>query len=443
MMTYKKLPIFILSSFLILTIVFGLPISRNESIDPASAQSSAELDAINKKIKELQAQRDSLNNQIKKEQNNQASLAQQARNVENALKQNELQVQSLELELQKIRLEVDFLTQELTKLESRLKEIEGLLGENQHSLEVSINLLYKLSLSSKTFLDEDSSFQQTVLDEEKEKATMRFIKASIEEIRTLQNEVLVKRDEIAKKQKEASDLQAQMEAQSANLNLQRQALEWQRINKQNLLNQSKQNQNDLSDKKAEADEGLKAIEAQKAQIISALTKLPPSDTIVNAGQVIGFQGRTGLVCSAYDSKLVPTPTNNYCGIHSGYYYYDPAQFPTKGSHLHFAYSVNGVVSNSYAYIYGDKRDQISAMPMNPMTMTQGLHGGAIDLSSSYGAPVMAVRRGKIRYACDKNYPFANFPDPAFGAFVHHVDANGNLDGTVSVYWHLQRRGYPC
>lgn len=420
--------------------------------DKVNAQSSGnlseELKKADERLKELKKRQDALNSQIKSEQQSQTTLAQQAKNIDKAIQSNELQIESLELELEKIQLEVQILTEEQNKLQLRLTEVEKSLTETQVELKSSLNLLYKMSLNNTSFLEGDLSFQDSAVSQEKERSAIRLIKANLLEIKKLQEEVAAKKAEIDEKQKAAADLQSQKQAQNDNLTLQQQALKWQRENKQRLLTLSEQKESNLDSEKRANEQRLKEIEQQRASIIASLTNLPPSNTLVKAGQVIGFQGRSGLSCSWYDPALAPTRTNDYCqkyaGLSSSWYYYDPAAFPSKGSHLHFVYTVGGKQVNTNDYVYGSKRDQLAVMPMNPMSLTQGWHdGGAIDLSSYHGAPVYAVRAGFVSYFCS-NFPnVPGFPDPLFGAVVHHIGADGKPDGTTSGYWHLQRRGYPC
>lgn len=436
---YKVLVLFVL----FLSILFS-------SYPSVSAQSSQDqLSDIQKKLDDLLKKRDALNAQIKQEQNNQLTLAQQAKNLDRQIAKNEIQVQALELELQKIQLEVQILKEEQNKLQTRLDEIQGKLQKTEEELKSSMNLLYKLSLSNNTILDKNTDFQQSIINEEKERATLRIIKASINEIKDLQAEVLAKKTEIDEKEKQASELQAQKEAQSNNLAMQQNALKWQKANKENLLTQSKQNQENLDAKVREASTQIAKIEAERAAIMNSLANLPATGSYVSAGQVIGFQGRSGLSCDPYDPALEPKRTNDYCDVYGattpkGYwYYYDPARFPTKGSHLHFEYRKGGKVVNPYNMLFDSSNNEFQSMPLNPMYFSRGLHYNGVDLVSYHGAPVYSVKPGFVSYYCINYPPVPGFPDPLFLAIVHHVDSKGKLDGSSSSYLHLQRRGAAC
>jgi len=443
------------SLILVLFLLFTLSIPLRPSISPAKANTNDQIAEIEKKLKELQAQKDALNAQIKKEQQNQTNLTQQSRNLDRAIQQNEIQIRSLELELEKTRLEVQVLKEEQTKLQARLAEVQGNLAITTNELNVSINLLYKLSLSNPGILTENGSFQESVLNEEKEKSTMRIIKATINDIKNLEKEVLDKKTEIDTKEKQASDLKTELEAKSNNLNMQQQALKWQKDNKLRQITQSQQNQQNLTDQQREANQKIAQIQAELAAIMNALLKTPRTGTYVSAGQIIGFQGRSGLSCGVYDPSLVPVRTNSYCndpypkgaGLNSDWYYYDPVKFPTRGAHLHFVYQINGAIScnTARAALTDPNNNTFAAMPMSSFYMSQGCHdGGAVDIVSNngFGAPVYSVKAGFVSYMCVRFPKDPSFPDPLFGAIVEHVDSTGKKDGTVSGYWHL-KRGIAC
>jgi hypothetical protein len=442
---------YIFSLSLIFIIILGAFFSNLNFVSIVNAKDNlpAQLKETEERLKELRRRQEELNKNIQRESQNQASLANQTKNLDDAIRQNELQIQALQLELKKLELEVGILNDELQKIEERLVEVQERLEKIQAGLKASINLLYKMSLTRPTVLSGEATFQQTTIDQEKERSTVKLIKEDLLEIKKLEEEVKAKKAEIEEKKNKADELKAKTEAKNENLSNQQSALKWQRENRQNLLSRSFANQENLREQRANNEQRLREIENERARILAALTNLPPSNTLVDAGQVIGFQGRTGLSCELYNPQLAPTRTNDYCQrfakLPSSYYYYDPVQFPSFGSHLHFTYSIGGQYVNAEPYVFpnGSKRSEFTVMPMSSYVITQGNHGGAVDMASSHGAPVMAVKRGFIRYHCS-NWPnVPGFPDPLFGAVIHHVDANGNLDGTVSGYWHLQRRGYPC
>lgn len=449
MTAIKKLLILILSFILISSFLF---IPNNTVVKKVEAQSSGNLSDDLKKaeeeLKKLKDQQAALNAQIQKEEKNQTTLAQQAQNLERLIQQNELQIQTLEVELRKNQIELDILNQQQVDLQKQLAEVNQNLSGKEDELKNSLNLLYKMSLSSASILDANINFEQSALDQEKERSAIRIIKEDIEQVKKLEDEIASKKAEIDLKQKESSDLVAQNQAQSDSLSLQQAALKWQKANKESQLSKSQDKQDTLTDQQARNSQQIAALEQKKAAIFASLTNLPPSNTLVQAGQIIGFQGRSGLSCSWYDPTIAPTRTNTYCqdygGLSSEWYYYDPVNFPTKGSHLHFIYSIGGKQVNADEYIRGSKKNQFAAMPLNPFVVTQGSHfGGAVDMSNAYGAPVYAVKPGFISYVCSNYPPIPNFPDPAFGAVIKHVGPDGKLDGTASSYWHIQRRGYPC
>lgn len=443
--------------FLLLIVAIGLsslvlsPQFRQVIAPKTYADSQSDLEAIKKRLADLEAQKKALNAQIKKEASNQQTLAQQAKNLDRAIQQNEIQIESLELELDQIKLEVDILKQQQTQLQGRLDELQSKLADSDKELDISLNLLYKLSLSSPTLFAQNASFQEFIVHQEQEKSVMEVIKANVNEVKSLKKEVEDKKTEIDTKEKEASDLQAQKEAQSQNLELQKSALQWQRDNKLKQLGQSQANSASLTDQQRQNNQKIAEVQAAIAAIMNSLLIMPAGGAFVTSHQVIGLEGRSGLACDVYDRALVPTKTNHFCdnpypqgaGLNGDWYYYDPASFPTKGAHLHFVYFVNGQIKCNGAQdaLFNANNTEFNSDPLDSFYMSQGCHdGGAIDLVSrnGYGSPVYAVKAGYVTYRCVRFPNDPSFPDPLFGAIVTHVNAQGQRDGTVTAYWHLKR-----
>lgn len=453
-MKIKKIKKFIFLSLIIVISVFTFIISPivQQSITPiAKADTQSDLDAIKKKLADLQAQKDALNSQIKKEQSNQQTFAQQAKDSDRRIQQNQIQIESLELELEQIKLEVKLLKQQQIDLQKRLTELESKLVDTNDKLDVSLNLLYKLSLSSPTIFAQNASFQDFIINQEQEKSVMEVIKSSVNDVNTLKKQVEEKKVEIDQKEKDASALQAQKEAQTNNLQLQVSALKWQKDNKLSLLSQSQQAQQTLNDQQKITNQKIAEMQSAIAAIMNSLLIMPAGGAFVTSHQVIGLEGRSGLSCGFYDPKLVPVKTNSYCtdvypkgaGLNSDWYYYDPIAFPSRGAHLHFVYFVGGKINCVAAQnaLFDPNNTDFKSDPLDSFYQTQGCHdGGAVDLASraGFGAPVYSVKAGYVNYRCVRFPNDPAFPDPLFGAIVTHVDANGKLDGTVSAYWHLKR-----
>lgn len=413
------------------------------------AQSQNQLKEIEERIKELRRQRDKINAEIQAAQNAQVSLAQQAQLLDAEIARSEIAIQAFQLELDKLNLELKVLRDEQRKLQERLDQVKEELQKAESELKVSVNLLYKLSKNTVSILDKDRNFKEVVIGEEKERATLRLIKAKIKEIEDLKSEVENKKAEIDAKERQASELKDQLEGQKKLLELQKQALSIQKEYKQNLIVRYRQSQEDLSNKKNTYERQIRQSEEEKAMIEAALRNSISSGTRVQAGDVIGFQGRTGLVCgyipggTPYPSSSDPCRKLVYTG---GLYYYDPNEYPSAGSHLHFEYrdaNGNPVNLNQYFLYSGQftKPPFFDFLPMSNFVVTMnfvwGVHNG-IDMDGGHGAPVYAIKSGVVSYFCsasNRNDPVLS-KDPGFGAVIVHDD------GSRSVYYHLQRN-QPC
>jgi predicted nucleic acid-binding Zn-ribbon protein len=431
---FSKLRVLPLVLIIVLIAIPNIPGRFYTGTHVYANMSQQEIDALNQKLKEteqklkeIRAQKDQVNSQLSGEQKNQSKLNTDAQYLANVIRQTELQVEDLKYELEKLDLEVQILTKEKDQLEARLGDIEGQIKSLNGDLQGSMNLLYKMYINSPNFFEKNTNYEGSVISQEKQKALVTLIKKNISEVQSLQSDVQAKKDEIAAKQKEVSDLKDEKTAQTASLETQKQGLEWQRANKIKLASDSAAKQNALTSQKANIEQQIRQYESDLNALRNSLYIQAPSGTPIAAGQYLGALGRTGLSCDWGKPDNLPTNYFNYCSyLGSNWYYYPPAQYPTKGAHLHFEYRLKGANSNV------DPAKYLSTFvktPTDNMNITQGFSGShnAIDIAGGYGAPVRAVKAGKVIYRCDA------FPaDPAYGAVVYHDD------GTITQYWHLQR-----
>lgn len=354
----------------------------------------------------------------------------------------------MELEIEKLGLEINITRAEKEELETKLEELQKKLVTLNKDLLESTNLVYKMNLADQIF-GEKLNFQESMVRTEKSRALVTLIKVNIDEKKRIETDISSKKEQVATKEISLVELHNQKEAQSNNLTMQKQALDYQKQTKIQLAEQSKNKQVELAQKKQELEHTDKELHKTAGQyekklidLRNSLFAVPASGRAVAAGQVVGFQGRTGLSCNPIMAGVVKT--NNYCQVYGGtgpdWYYYDPVKYPTLGSHLHFMYmNKYGQKHLTWNYLYGGVRE-FNRMPMDNMRLGRGYHEDyAIDLVTAHGAPVYAVKPGVVQYYCIYWPPVASFPDPAYGAIVYHYD------GSKSQYWHLQRRpnSPPC
>jgi hypothetical protein len=362
----------------------------------------SEMKRIEEELKKTKEQRDKVNSKILSEQGNQSKLSKDAQYIESVIRQSELQEESIRLELQTLNLQIQMVQEDKKNTENQLGELQDKIENLSSEMQRSTNLLYKMSMGIPTFLEQNTNFEDTMIKQEQTKSIVQIIKSNIIEVKALESDVNLQKAEILKKENELLDFQSQKQAQTQNLELQQQGLAWQKQNKEKLIEQSKSQQSVLSlDKEAL---NIKIIEVEKKlnELRARALSLPASGTPVVAGQVIGQQGNTGY---------------------------------STGSHLHFEYKLTagGDRVNPEAY-----RSTFAFQPMDKMILTSGygnrcftyngkqtcdFHTGS-DYVNYFGAPIYAIKAGKVDYYCDSY--------GGLGAIVFHND------GSRSLYWHIQK-----
>ncbi|MFW5719965.1 MAG: hypothetical protein ACOCXT_02985, partial [Candidatus Dojkabacteria bacterium] len=371
---------------LLLLIISVVSLPSFSPINPVLAEKSSEEKELEAKKKALEEELKSIENSLDAEKANQKKYENDAAYLESIITQNESKVKRLKLEIEKKEVEVEEIALEKEDIQQRLGEIEDQKNTVSKEQDLAANKLFKMLYGSGSLLDESSTYEDSVINEEKQRYLAKLIKSHHEELKELEKETRDKKAEIEEKEKKSRELAKSMEVESQNLAMQEEGLEYQKGNKLSLIEKSKSSEEALSDNMNVVNSDLEDVKQQIQEYYANLEKekrdaynTPPSCNRVSAGQVIGFQGRTGLSCSPYDGS-VPR-TNNYCQVYAGlasnWYYYDASQFPTKGSHLHFEYFKNGAQVYPYNYIFKKDNSEFAHMPMSPVGMSQGYHfGGA-------------------------------------------------------------------
>jgi hypothetical protein len=408
-----------------------------------------QLDEAKRKLEETKKRQAEISNQINNESQNQGKLADEAVMLEKRLEQAEAEEQRIKDDINKLSIESELIGKEKGSVETELTTLQSDIKSRKAELDDALNLVLKMNVNSPTFLEQTANFQDSVINDEKQKYISRVIRDNLNSLKKLEVEAVAKRDEVQAKEKALADAQAEKKAQTDSLAAQQAGLAYQRQYKDDLIEQSRRNQENLNKGKEELNKNQAEINKQIAEIqnklnrvIDNVSKAPPGGTYIAAGTVIGYQGRTGLSCNPIENGV--QRTNNYCqeyaGLSSYYYYYDPIKYPTKGSHLHFVYQKKGQYVNPYDALTNPNNKEFVNKPMQGAVVTGGyvwnssVFHPAIDMVAYHGAPVMAVKPGRIQYYCD-----SFTPSPAYGARITHED------GSMTQYWHLQKRADspPC
>lgn len=407
--------------------------SNQEELDELKKQK----DLLQKNIDELNSKKEAVENEIIKEDQTQNQIISETRNLDQRISQSEFIIQNLQLDLEKINLDLQITKLEIEKIEDKISKIEEEIVELTEKLILYNNYLFKSQFKSQSILYENTTLEQNLIEAEKYKAILKMMDENIKLTKSLKVEVEKEREIIVEKKNELDSLAAEKEASTYQLEQQKIALASQKEAKLAQLSESEKKESELSKEQQAINNEISQYQVQLNAVLNALFLAPPAGARVEGGQVIGFQGRTGLSCNPIGPNV--TRTNYYCqnlaGLSNYWYYYDPILFPSYGSHLHFSYFKNGAEIDPWNFIFGDQKSEFYSLPMDNPLLTQSFHSGhrAVDLVSYHGAPVYAVKPGIVRYYCDSGWLPPDFPDPGYGAIVYHDD------GTRTAYWHLQKK----
>jgi len=214
---------------------------------------------------------------------------------------------------------------------------------------------------------------------------------------------------LADKKDQVEQIKAQIETDKKNLEQYKTILAKQRVDKQNLLTLTK---NDESKYQQLLTQILSEIESV-ARALKGGVKIGE----VKKGDVIAHEGNSGCVLPS------PTPSN-----------------PVAGAHLHFGVYKGGLAVDPKPYL--DRGDL--GWPEIPTYVTQnfgenydfymrnfGIPGhNAIDMSHGYGSPIYAASDG-VAYETGDSRQYASWCNgKARGIRVEHTN------GLVTIYWHV-------
>jgi len=267
-----------------------------------------EITAKQKKIEELKDKESQYQQQIRQKQGEQATLKNQITTLDDNINKTEVQLQSTQisidktaLEIKKVNLEIQEKEEDILQKKEYLKSLLQLMAKNDDKSALEI-LFTNTSLSE--FLDQVQYLKnlngnmQTVLDQVKE------IKIALEQ----------QQENLAKKKQELEELKTRLDEQRAEINDQK-------INKQYVLDKTRQSEKEYQ----------KLLNSAKAEQNAANDSIVAAEQAIRA-KLLEQQGKNALVFNEGEF-LWPVPKNVITA-----YFHDP-DYPYRNVFEHPAIDI--------------------------------------------------------------------------------------------------------
>lgn len=426
----KALRTFFTISFILILNTLSFPAIAVDTTCPPSMSDAQCLAYLQQQSQQLQNEKNNLSGKLSNEQYNQLTLNEKINYIDSEISASQSQIKKLELQIETKNVEIRILSRDILELQNNIDTVSQEVNKLNSAIEKRMSLTYKYTFISPLEIFLESSNFESLLRRFKYLAETRKKDKELLEELSIKGEQLKKEEVVLAEKKDVLEKKrAEIETNKTELFAEKESLTKQRSAKSNLLAISQQ-------KEAEYNNQLATLKKQEGKITAQISNLIfnlyskgqlPANTPVKKGEIVGFQGHTGL---AYGSHLHFELRKNGSVINpysSGHFVWSngsgSSRFPIDNAIVtQFPHSYNSAVDmvsgNDYLYQRGDKY------------YTKGVSCYGYRVPAGYynlngeGAPLRAIRDGKVSKV---------FTDACGGKAV--IVDYGN--GLTSLYLHLR------
>lgn len=407
------------------------PAKAYDTSCPEGMTDRACLDYLQDQANKIAADKRNLSNQISSEQYAQLDLYDKIAYIQGQIKATEENIDLLQLELNQKNVEIRILNKEIGEIQNNIDTASSEIVRITETIRKRVALSYKYSTRStiELFLDfkeVDSLLRRLKYLKDTKERDRNLLEGMSEQIAELENKQFAlteKKEAVKIVQQEAKDKKDELFEEKVKLDSQKGEF-------QSLYAQSKSREQQYQASYARLKEIEDAATAQITQLIFELFRSGTiaANTPVNAGDIIGFQGHTGMTFGAhlhfeYRRNGVIVNPNNGCFTASLYTYPSPINcvVPLDGAYVtQFPHVYNHAI-DMVSYTSGDQTGRLKSFPE---LICAGYHRPAGYYSvRGTGAPVRTIKAGKATTV---------HTDVCGGKYV--IVDHGN--GESSLYLHL-------